>query len=78
MNQRTYSDLRNHYKEVFVLEPNDLHFPLATKIFKKFSPLLKIFPFRVFVPLSVLGTVLLYILFGAIVIRLVTVLQYGF
>lgn len=78
MNQNMYSHLRNRYEEVFVLEPNDLHFPLATKIFKKISPLLKIFPFRVFVPLSVVGSILLYILFGAIVIRLVTVLQYGF
>lgn len=78
MNDKVYSRLRKQFNDIYSVEPTDLGIPWLTKLYKKLSKYIKVFPFRVFVPLSAFFALLIYILFGLLVIRLVSVLQYGF
>ncbi len=78
MNDKVYSRLRKHFNEVYSIEPNDLAIPFFTKIYKRVTPYVKSFPFRIFIPASLVVAAILYLLLGGYFIRLVTILQYGF
>ncbi len=77
-NDKVYSQLKKHFDEVYSIKPSDLRFPWLTKIYKYFSGYVKFLPFRVFVPLSAVIAFIAYIIFGLLIIRLVSILQYGF
>ncbi|OGK31539.1 hypothetical protein A3B02_00755 [Candidatus Roizmanbacteria bacterium RIFCSPLOWO2_01_FULL_42_14] len=78
MTDQIYSHLRKRYNEVFSLEPNDLHVAVLTNYFKRLSPYLKYQPFRAIIPVSCLITLLMLIFEQVTVVKLVSVLQYGF
>lgn len=63
--------------EIFVVEPNDLGHPLLTYWYKKTTKFLKTMPFLYIVPFSFIVAILLYVVFGWLVVRLASLLQYG-
>lgn len=70
--------LKHKLEEVFVLEPNDLGNSYLTVLFKRVSAYLKVMPFLYILPLSLAVSCVAYVLFGTMIVKLVTLLQYGF
>jgi hypothetical protein len=64
--------------EVYLLKPNNLGNGLLNTSYHHLVSYLKIMPFIYLVPLSVIATVTLYILFGPLLVKLTTLLQHGF
>lgn len=78
MNDVLYPTLKKRLDEVYGLAPNDLHHPVLTKSYKMLTGKLKTFPFKIILPLSFFATVAAYVVLGFLLIRLVSVLQFGF
>jgi len=70
--------MRQKMNEVFSIEPNDLGTSYLTSFFKKITSYLKTMPFIYVVPVTFLISIFMYFVFGRFLIKLVTVLQYGF
>ena len=70
--------LKKKLKEIYLVSPNDLGHPLLTKIYKKITGYFKIMPFIVVIPLSFLTAFLMYLVFGPLLVKLASLLQYGF
>ncbi len=70
--------MRQKMNEVFSIEPNDLGTSYLTAFFKKITSYLKTMPFMYVVPVTFLISIFMYFVFGRFLIKLVTVLQYGF
>jgi len=70
--------MRQKMNEVFSIEPNDLGTSYLTTFFKKITSYLKTMPFIYVVPVTFLISIFMYFVFGRFLIKLVTVLQYGF
>ena len=70
--------LKKKLNEVFYVEPNDLGIGFLTYRFRKVSAYFKTIPFIYIIPFAFLISFVMYILFGKLFIRLVTILQYGF
>ena len=64
--------------EVYSVEPNNLGVPLLTNLYHNITKFFKTIPFIFIVPSSFIGALILYILFGSVIIKLVSLLQYGF
>lgn len=64
--------------DTFSLPPNDLDVNFLTLWYKKSTTYLKNLPFIYIIPLSFIITFLLYLMIGSLVIKLTTLLQYGF
>ena len=77
MKQKT-RQLKNHLKEVYVVEPNDLGLPILTSCYRKINIFFKTAPFIFLVPISFMGATLVVYVFGLLAVRLVSLLQYGF
>jgi len=70
--------LKKKLNEVFSIEPNDLGFNSLTFYFKKITAYFKVIPFVYVIPFTFLISLVLYLLLGKLLVRLVTILQYGF
>ncbi len=70
--------VKKKYEEIFIVEPVDLGASFLTNIYKKITSHLKKFPFMWIVPLSFGISFILYFLLGPYLIKLVSILQYGF
>jgi len=70
--------LKRKLNEVFVVEPNDLGIVFLTNWYKRITAYFKTAPFLIVIPLSFLVAIFLYLIFGYLVVRLVSLLQYGF
>jgi len=70
--------LKNKLDEVYTVEPNSLGNTYLTTLFKQLTSFLKVMPFIYIIPLSFGITVLLYLTFGTLTIKLASLLQYGF
>lgn len=70
--------MKQKLNEVFFVEPNDLGAGFLTNYFRKFTAYLKIIPFIYIIPISLFVSFFLYFVLGRFLIKLVTVLQYGF
>ncbi len=70
--------LKERFDEVFVVEPNDLGIPILTHWYRVINRYFKKAPFIIVIPASFIMVLLLYGIFGYLIIRLATVLQYGF
>lgn len=70
--------LRQKLDEVYAVVPNDLGSPVLTGYYHRITKFLKTMPFLYVIPISLMGALILYILFGSLVIKLVSLLQYGF
>ncbi|MEN9327475.1 MAG: hypothetical protein RI947_283 [Candidatus Parcubacteria bacterium] len=74
----THYRLKHKLDEVFILEPNDLGNGFLTMLFKKTSAFFKVMPFLYILPFSIAISCVAYVLFGALIVKLVSLLQYGF
>jgi hypothetical protein len=70
--------LKNKVNEVYFIPPNDLGFVPLTKLYKLFTRPLKTAPFIIIIPLSFLAAIVGYYVFGYLIVRLASILQYGF
>ena len=70
--------LKKSINEVFFIEPNDLGPGLFNYLYKKTTHPLKFAPFIVVIPLAFLAAIIMYFIFGQLLIKLVSLLQYGF
>ena len=70
--------LKKKLNEVFSIEPNDLGINFLTFYFKKITSYLKTAPFIFVIPSTIMIALILYFLFGRLLVRLVTILQYGY
>jgi len=70
--------MKQKLNEVFSIEPNDLGVDFLTFYFRKITAYFKVIPFVYIIPLTFLISLFLYLLLGKLLIRLVTILQYGF
>ncbi|VVA44056.1 conserved hypothetical protein [Candidatus Roizmanbacteria bacterium] len=70
--------MKQKMNEVFSVEPNELGVSFLTNYFKKITAYLKIMPFVYIIPVTFLISIFLYFILGRFLIKLVTVLQYGF
>ena len=70
--------LKKKLNEVFSIEPNDLGIDFITFYFKKITAYFKTIPFVYVIPFTFLISLVLYLLLGKLLVRLVTILQYGF
>lgn len=64
--------------QVYVVEPNNLGNGYITDWYRFLVSYLKYMPFLYIIPLSLAGTVFVYLLVGPLLVRLATLLQYGF
>jgi len=70
--------MKQKLNEVFSVEPNDLGVGFMTNYFRKITAYLKIMPFVYIIPVTFLASIFLYFVLGRFLIKLVTILQYGF
>ncbi len=64
--------------EVYFIEPNNLGADFLTRIYKELTAPLKTLPLIVVVPLSIAAGIILYLLLNQLIVKLATLLQYGF
>ncbi|MFZ2205982.1 MAG: hypothetical protein WA061_03350 [Microgenomates group bacterium] len=76
--KKRIKQLEQYNSELQVVEPNDLGIPVLTVIYRKINIFFKTAPFVFIVPLSLLLASLLVYLFGFVVVKLASLLQYGF
>lgn len=74
----TYQDIQKEFNNIFSLPPNDLGNKWLTFLYKSVTRPLKKMPFIYILPLSIFIAIAMYFVFGQYVIKLVSVLQYGF
>ena len=70
--------LTQKMEETFSVEPNNLGIGILTSLYKKVTIYLKNLPFLVIIPLAFLLAVFIYLIVGHLVVKLTTLLQYGF
>ena len=78
MKQTSYGKLRDKMEEVYLVEPNDLGFAKGTLLYRKVNVYFKRMPFLFIIPLAFIVSILLSVFFGKFIVRLTTLLQYGF
>ena len=78
MDQSYQRRLQNELHRVFSLPPNDLGNKWLTAIYKYITHPLKKMPFVYIIPLSIVASFMMYVIFGQLVVKLVSILQYGF
>lgn len=70
--------LSNKLDEVFTLKPNDLGNVKLTFFYHRVTVLFKKMPFIIIIPAAFFLTLIAYFFFGVFLVKLVTLLQYGF
>jgi len=70
--------LQQKLEEVFLVEPNNLGFSIVTTLYHRLTGFLKTMPFIFVIPISFIAAIILYIIFGSLLVKLVSLLQYGF
>lgn len=80
MPNTTYSYNRLHQKlqEVFALQPTDLGSRRLTMLYKGITSRLKTMPFLYVIPFAVFATIAAYLILGHLLVKLTSLLQYGF
>lgn len=69
--------LKKNLDEIYSIPPNDLYFRPATKMYKILTGRLKKMPLLYILPMSFFISATLYLVFGQLVVKLVSLLQYG-
>ena len=70
--------ISKQYREIYTLQPNQLGNDRINTFYKRTTHFLKKSPFIVIVPLVVLTVILIYVLIGPYLVKLASLLQYGF
>jgi hypothetical protein len=64
-------------QDIYFLEPNHLGSRRLTFLYKKISARFKVMPFIYVIPAAFAFTIGVYLVFGKLLIKLVTLLQHG-
>lgn len=78
MKDKSFVRIEKQLGSIYTIKPNNLLIPLLTSVYKLATEPLKSFPFKIFVPLSLLAFIIFFVIFGFLITRLVSLLQYGF
>ena len=78
MTDTAFLKLKNRVDDIYSIAPSDLHSGVLTDMFRQTTGSLKFFPFKIIIPVSVITAFFLYIFAGFLVVRLVSLLQFGF
>lgn len=70
--------LKKKLNEVYSIETNNLGLYFLDNLYKKTTAYFKTAPFIIIIPLSFIIGIVIYLVFGYLLIRLVSLLQYGF
>ena len=70
--------LQQKLEEVFMVEPNNLGPSYITALYHRLTGFLKTMPFIFIIPISFISAIFLYFIFGPLLVKLVSLLQYGF
>ena len=70
--------IQNKYSEIFSLQPNRLGNDRINLLYKTTTRFLKKAPFVVIVPAVILVVIFIYVLVGPLLVKLASLLQYGF
>jgi len=70
--------LDHELAKIYDLQPNNLHVPFLTNLYKLCTRPLKSLPFLYIVPVSLFIALAMYFVFGSLLIKLVSLLQHGF
>lgn len=66
------------YQEIYIVQPNQLGDNRINLLYKIITRFLKKAPFIVIIPIAMMIVVLIYVLVGPLLVKLATLLQYGF
>ncbi len=70
--------INKKYQEIFALKPNSLGHPLFDNLYKAMTHFFKTAPFIIIVPAVMMAVVLIYFIIGPVLVKLASMLQYGF
>ncbi len=65
-------------REVYFVEPNNLGADFITRIYKELTAPLKTMPLIFIIPLSIIIGFFAYLILNQLIVKLATLLQYGF
>lgn len=74
----SYDQLEKRFYEIFSLQPTDLGSRRLTALYKIITKRLKTMPFLYVIPLVSIIAVVSYLLLGHLLVKLASLLQYGF
>lgn len=78
MTDKIYAVLKKKVDEAYAVPPTHFNHFFINNLFKLSASSLKFLPFKIILPLAFLFSLLLYFIFGLIIVRLTSALQYGF
>lgn len=70
--------LKHRMEEVSIVEPNDFGSASLNRLYRTVNRFFKNAPFIIVIPASIIIAISLYVLFGFLAIKLVSILQNGF
>ena len=70
--------LKHRMEEISLVQPNDFGFGFVNRLYRNVNRFFKKAPFIIVVPASFFIAFFLYIMFGFLTIKLVSILQNGF
>ena len=70
--------LKKKLDSVYELKPHSFGIPILDVIYKRSTGSLKKNPFILFIPIAICCGILMYTVFGSLIVSLVSRLQYGF
>jgi hypothetical protein len=71
-------NIRDKFKKIYRIPPNDLHFKPLTTAYKIFTRRLKFMPFLYLLPIAIIIAIVFQLFAGKMVIDLTSLLQNGF
>lgn len=78
MKDPIYFTLKKRFNDIYAVDPSDLESPYLTNIYKWLTGPIKTFPFRLIIPLSLILSIVAYVILGLLIVKLATLLQSGF
>ena len=78
MNDRIFNQIQKRTQNSFAIAPTAFRFPILTWAYKLSTGNLKSFPFKIIIPVAIIGGASIFVIFGILIVRLAGLLQYGF
>ncbi len=78
MSDKIFDKIQNRFDEIYVVEPTNLGLPSLTNLYKLTTGPLKKLPIRIILPVSFLSGLAIYLFLGYLLLRLASILQWGF
>lgn len=78
MSDTIFLKLKHKVDDVYSVPPTAFGDSVLTSLFRQTTGKLKFFPFKVIIPVSIVAAIFLYAIVGFLIVRLVSILQFGF